>query len=40
LNITKFKWCLIILKALTKNNKTSNPKEDLFLKSQKYFKNL
>ncbi|CAN1606772.1 hypothetical protein MCEMIE29_00197 [Candidatus Pelagibacterales bacterium] len=40
LNITKFKWCLIILKALTKNNKTSNPKEDLFLKSQIYFKNL
>jgi hypothetical protein len=40
LNITKFKWCLIILKALTKNNNTSNPKEDLFLKSQKYFKNL
>jgi hypothetical protein len=40
LNITKFKWCLIILKALTKNKKTSNSKEDLFLKSQKYLKNL
>jgi len=40
LNITKFKWCLIILKAVTKNVNTSNPKEDLFLKSQKYFKNL
>jgi hypothetical protein len=40
LNITKFKWCLIILKALTKKKNTSNLKEDLFLKSKKYFKNL
>jgi hypothetical protein len=40
LNITKFKWCLIILKGLNKKNNITNSKEDLFLKSQKYFKNL
>jgi len=40
LNITKFKWCLIVLKTLTKNTNTPKAKEYLFLKTQKYFQNL